>query len=172
MTNDDNIDERTEILERVLNLTLKTADLHAQHLTNVIEYLRPIMPLTAEKLGVLTIDEFAYTDAFIMRFSKLQDLMGSKLFTLALDWAEEGPYPNFLDKLHALERLGCIPGAQKWLDLREMRNYLAHDYPDDCERIAHFFNSAFELTPFLLICLVNLKNFVTETTSKKNEYLR
>jgi hypothetical protein len=157
-------------IKEVLDLILKTADLHANRMIQAMNYLSPMMPMTGDKLNMLTMDQLAYSDTFIGRFSKLQDIMGAKLFGLVLEWAEEGPYDTFLDKLHALERLGCISDAQQWIKLRDMRNYLSHDYPDELNRAAGYFNEAYAMTSFLLSCLENIKSFV-DTTTRKREAL-
>jgi hypothetical protein len=50
------------------------------------------------------------------------------LLRLTLD-----PLPDdapFVQKLYRLERLGAVPSAEGWRLLREVRNGLAHDYPD------------------------------------------
>lgn len=41
------------------------------------------------------------------------------------------PEAPFAQKLQRLERLGVIPSADTWRLLREVRNSLAHEYPDD-----------------------------------------
>lgn len=36
----------------------------------------------------------------------------------------------FQQKLRRLERLGAVPSADAWRLLRELRNQIAHEYPD------------------------------------------
>jgi len=70
-------------------------------------------------------------DSFIYRFSKIQDYMGEKLFPAVLDML--GEYKSslsFKDILNKLERLEIIPSANKWMNYREIRNTLTHEYPD------------------------------------------
>lgn len=72
------------------------------------------------------LDQLAY------RFSKLQDSMGMKLLPMLLDLAEE-PLPQetpFAEKLQRLERLGALESVDRWRQLREIRNQLAHEYED------------------------------------------
>ena len=75
-------------------------------------------------------------DYFIYRFSKIQDYMGEKLFPAVLDML--GEYKSslaFKDILNKLEKLEIIPSAQKWMDYREIRNTLTHEYPDNEQEI-------------------------------------
>ena len=71
-------------------------------------------------------------DQLAFRFMKLQDSLGEKvlpgLLARSLDpLPEEAP---FVQKLHRLERLGAVPSVERWKSLREVRNGLAHEYPD------------------------------------------
>lgn len=73
------------------------------------------------------LDQAAY------RFMKLQDSLGEKvlpgLLNLTLDPLPE--QATFAEKLQRLERLGAVPSAHSWRLLREVRNSLAHEYPDN-----------------------------------------
>jgi hypothetical protein len=75
---------------------------------------------------VRLLDQLAY------RFAKLQDTLGEKVLPLLLEGAQEPlpPSATFAEKLHRLERLGYIPSAETWRLLRELRNQIAHEYPE------------------------------------------
>lgn len=71
-------------------------------------------------------------DTFIYRFIKLQDLMGEKLFKLFLD--EIGEYKDnmsLLDVLDKLEKFEIISHAYEWMEYRQLRNKLTHEYPNN-----------------------------------------
>ncbi|MDF1883843.1 nucleotidyltransferase substrate binding protein, partial [Sulfurimonas sp. SAG-AH-194-C21] len=71
-------------------------------------------------------------DAFIYRFVKLQDYIGDKLFKeLLRAVAEYKENMSMLDVLDKLEKLEIIPDEDRWLDYREVRNKLTHEYPDN-----------------------------------------
>jgi hypothetical protein len=75
-------------------------------------------------------ENVSFVDQFIYRFFKLQDLMGNRLFKLILDLvAEPIEGKSFIDILNRLEKLGLIDSVEAWLELRELRNELAHEYP-------------------------------------------
>ena len=73
------------------------------------------------------------TDQILFRFAKLQDTMGLRLIPATLDVLLE-PYEEWSmqDRLNRLEKLGFID-VVLWLEWREIRNRLAHEYPDDSD---------------------------------------
>jgi uncharacterized protein with HEPN domain len=48
------------------------------------------------------------------------------------EWQDEAP---FIDKLNRAEKLGLIPSALQWQELREIRNQTAHEYPAQPELV-------------------------------------
>jgi len=62
--------------------------------------------------------------------------MGEKLFPSVLILL--GEYKSsmaFRDTLNKLERLEIIPSVAKWMEFREIRNTLTHEYPDNEDEI-------------------------------------
>ncbi len=70
------------------------------------------------------------TDQILFRFIKLQDTMGERLIPATLGWLVE-PFEGWpmRDRLDRLEKLGYLD-VEAWLRWRELRNRLAHEYPD------------------------------------------
>ncbi len=92
----------------------------------------------------------AVIDSFIFRFSKMQDAMGKKLFPLTLQLLEEDVENlPFIDWLNRLERLGLIPSAEEWLQLRSLRNLIIHTYPWETEKILKNLKEALKATELL-----------------------
>lgn len=73
-----------------------------------------------------TLDQAAY------RFMKLQDSLGEKVLPglLAQTLDPLPPEAPFAQRLQRLERLGVVPSVEAWRLLREVRNGLAHEYPE------------------------------------------
>jgi len=72
------------------------------------------------------LDQMAY------RFAKLQDSLGEKVLPTLLELSEEPIEPSapFVQKLERLEKIGLIPSANLWRQLRQIRNSIAHEYPE------------------------------------------
>ena len=70
------------------------------------------------------------TDQILFRFMKLQDALGERLIPATLSELRE-PFEDWpmRDRLDRLERLGYLD-VELWLRWREVRNRLAHEYPD------------------------------------------
>ncbi len=70
------------------------------------------------------------TDQILFRFMKLQDALGERLIPATLGMLAEAfeDWP-MRDRLDRLEKLGYLD-VESWLRWRELRNRLAHEYPD------------------------------------------
>lgn len=91
-------------------------------------------------------------DQILFRFTKLQDAIGNRLIPATLSSLKE-PFEEWpmIDRLNRLEKLGFI-NTDEWLSWREIRNRLAHEYPDHPEvRYAAILN-AIEAASALLGC--------------------
>ena len=82
------------------------------------------------------------TDQILFRFTKLQDAIGQRLIPATLAMMQE-PYEEWamLDRLNRLEKLGFID-VDCWLGWREIRNRLAHEYPEhDDMRLSNLYQA-------------------------------
>jgi hypothetical protein len=75
-------------------------------------------------------DQLRLLDQLLFRFTKLQDALGARLIPATLgalsEPAEDWP---MIDRLNRLERLGYL-NVDAWLRWRQIRNQLAHEYPE------------------------------------------
>ena len=66
-------------------------------------------------------------DAFVSRYGRLQDTLGDKLPPVMLRTSLQKTGSQ-LDNLLRAEKLGWIESTQEWVELRELRNRLVHEY--------------------------------------------
>ena len=80
--------------------------------------------------------------------------MGSSLFPRLLAAVGESDDSfTLIDKLHRLEKLGVITDTAVWLDMRKLRNHIAHEYPDQPELTAEYLNQVYALSSQLFLSL-------------------
>lgn len=148
---------------KVLDGILTVAKIHEMRLQEVMNRLKHRIPLTSEDVATFTMEDYLHWDMFVLRFSKLQDLMGTKLFKVFLEYIGHVVEPyTIIDCLHSLEKLDIIEDINNWQDLRQMRNHLSHDYPDSPELTAQYLNQAYNLAPHLFAVLDNIDRFVLD----------
>lgn len=95
------------------------------------------------------LEKFAL-NTIVFRFSKLQDLIGAKIFRSYLEFAglsTEGF--GFFDILKEIEKEGIVD-IDSWIELRDIRNDIAHDYPDDFDDMIDRLNLLIEKSDLLI----------------------
>lgn len=98
-------------------------------------------PLTAAIMASLEqdVELSEQVDAFVSRFSRLQDTLGDKLLPLYLTLLGE-PRGAAIDNLNRAEKLGLIESAEQWISLRYLRNQMVHEYIEDPDKLAEALN--------------------------------
>lgn len=137
---------------------------NAYHLLRACNLLKPLLPMTGGQFERLTDEQIRTLDQFVLRFTKLQDAMGGRLFPAILGYLQE-PYETqpMLDKLNRLEKLGYLQNAETWQDIRTIRNKFAHDYPDDSDKNAALINLATESAQTMRLMLSLIENKLKQT---------
>lgn len=144
----------------VFSLMLAQCETHARRMQWAKDTLKSFFPLQASQLAILDAATVAIIDQFVGRFAKLQDAMGAKLLPMVLELTkEQGDLDAYLDKLNRLEKIGALASVDEWLELREMRNAFAHDYPEDSELQAAVLNRAYVAADRLIEILHHVKGF-------------
>lgn len=143
-----------------LSQNLERATIEANQLTVAVQETAVLFPLTISKFESLVSKDIAFLDMLTTRFSKLQDIIGAKLFPSVLMLLAEDNAPAFIDKLNRLEKIGYLEDAQWWLDLREIRNKVAYDYPDDTATLVADLNNYVVQAKALLIFWEEFKHKV------------
>lgn len=129
-------------------------------------------PFTIESAHVLASDPdlAERVEAFVSRFSRLQDTIGDKLLPNLLKALGEKTGP-VIDNLDRAERLGWLPSVDDWLAMRQLRNQMVHDYIEDLVVLTDALNAGHHFVPGLcamadsLVAEVN-RRFGTPKTPK------
>ncbi|WP_395947040.1 hypothetical protein [Caedibacter taeniospiralis] len=112
-------------------------------------YLATYMPINLE--AYLALDEvtLSFIDRLIYRFLKLQDTMGEKIFPAILLLAKEDvKKKTFIDILNRLEELEIVD-KNEWLNLREVRNEIAHEYSFNTSEVVDSINLIYHKSDML-----------------------
>ena len=74
--------------------------------------------------------ELAILDAYLKRFSAIQDFLGAKILPMLFESAGI-PSQSMSETLYHAVKEGIIDSLENWVELRDVRNDLEHDYPDE-----------------------------------------
>ncbi len=126
---------------------LEEGYIHLKRIDEAIEeiekkYRFPIDRDKFEKILQNKID-LAFSDQIIYRFSKLQDLIGAKLFKSFLLYQGENVDKPFRDILNRFERIKILD-VEEWFELRQLRNEIAHNYESSQDIAIEILNGIFE----------------------------
>ena len=114
----------------MLNETIEAVNINIKRARADFEEIRSWDNLTPEIFE--NNEKRRVVDSFIFRFTKIQDLIGEKLFKEILDKVGEfRRNMSFTDILDKAEKLEIIDSADKWSNFRELRNSLSHEYPSN-----------------------------------------
>jgi len=115
-----------------LHKYLNECDKHLQRIEEAYSDIEESIPLSVGKYKTLSKDEVQAIDQYLYRFSKLQDTLGQKIFRLILNIYDplDESIP-FIDVLNKLEKLDFLESAKEWINLRDKRNKIAHQYDDE-----------------------------------------
>jgi hypothetical protein len=152
---------------QTLMSSIEIGDTHADRLEKALIHLQHLFPFTPDTWQNLQDEELGYLELLTGRYAKLQDLIGSKIFPLILAMLqEETEGLSFLDILNKLEKLTIVPTAQWWISMRELRNHITHEYPDNPKLMASNLNKAVESSKTLLRFWHNLKLKINNILAK------
>lgn len=110
--------------------TFETCALHVKRMEFSKSKVQAFIPLNRDNYYSMDDETIGFLDQYIFRFSKLQDTIGTRLFPQILEsLAEPVTDKAFIDILNRLEKLGILDSAFSWVQLRKIRNDIAHEYP-------------------------------------------
>jgi len=118
---------------------------------------------TVENFNALKIEDKAILDAYLKRFSSVQDFLGAKIFSPLLDIAGINP-GKMSEVLYIIEKEGIIDSLDHWIELREVRNELEHDYPDNLE-------AALQDLKFCINSFASLESYYVNSLNFAQKYI-
>ena len=131
---------------------IEECDIHASRLEKASLHLLPLFPMTEEQLANLPDLDLGFLEILITRFSKLQDTMGAKLFPQLVEMLQQKDIDKmtFIDILNRLEKSELLPSASDWRAMRDFRNHLTHEYPNNPELMVKNLNASLGFVKDLL----------------------
>lgn len=156
-------------LKDSLENAFETGYLHLKRMDFATSKVKKFLPITRDNYSALDEDTIGFLDQFIFRFSKTQDLIGSRIFPLTLQaLAEPVEDKAFIDVLNRLEKLNIIDSAQGWIELRKIRNDIAHEYPSNLNERIDGINILFENLPTFKLILERCSQVLVKHGFKLN----
>lgn len=150
-----------------LELHLEESSIHINRLIDVLNVLEKLYPLTNNKLETISLENKDKLDVLAFRFSKLQDLLGTKIFReylIVLQYPTEDK--NFLELLKELDKEKIID-IDIWSEFRGVRNSISHDYPFEEDEKLDAINYLIKNVKYLINITKKIKdNF--ETINKRD----
>jgi hypothetical protein len=105
-------------------------------------------------------------DAFVARFSRLQDTIGDKLIPAMLELSGESRGPA-MDNLDKAEKFGWIDSADEWMLYRKLRNQMVHEYIEDTRILTDALAAGQQFVPTLIRLSLTVVDEAEKRTSKK-----
>lgn len=154
---------KTLVYKIKLEENLKQSYTHLKRLNDAFTELKSRykfpMDENSYKKIINSIQDLAFSDQIIYRFSKLQDTIGAKLFKGLLLYQGENINKPFLDILNQLEKIDIVD-VDEWFELRDLRNEIAHDYENNDYLAIDILNNIFELKKDLEKILNSVKSLI------------
>ena len=116
-----------------LDVALRQCARHAEVMQSAMRQMPTL--LSAEILAQQTTELTQLLDQFVLRFTKLQDTLGTHVLRQFAVQILVEPVEDlaFIEVLNLLERRGYLT-AEGWAEQRSTRNALTHEYPEDPRR--------------------------------------
>lgn len=126
----------------LLREELDNLDKAASHLAFSVDRTRAL--ITRKEW---TLEELERLESLSSRFARLSDLLTQRIMRL-IDDLELTPEGTLLDRIHRAEKRGWVDDANKLIQIRELRNLIAHEYAAD--KMVEIYQAVAALAPDLL----------------------
>ena len=146
----------TETLASQLSLMAAAASVLAESQSRVTVFKDL---LTADDTASLSAGQRESCEALTSRFARLNDFLVQRMFR-TIDRLELIDDSSVIDRLERAEARGLIDSAERWRQLRMLRNEIAHDYLiEAADRVLH---EALEASTELLQTAGRVQAYVRE----------
>ena len=98
-------------------------------------------------------------DALTSKFARCSDILTQRILkTVVFILREEAP--TFVDRMNLCEKLGAIPSAKSLIEIRDLRNTIAHEYAVD--DLLELYADTLKLCPQLIDASKSAEIFVED----------
>jgi len=141
---DDDKQQRVLFLSCVVRKEIK----HLRYSANKF-FQQPFTLVRAEQLSK---DEVLaeQLEAFSSRFCRLQDTIGDKLLPAWLAMLNEKAKVS-IDNFDKAEKIGFLPSVDTWLELRQLRNQMIHEYIEDVAVLVDALQTCYQHLDFIIL---------------------
>ena len=122
-----------------LNFYLNIIQNSLNDVDNYINKISSFLPINYPNYNELIAHHKDTIDAIAFRFNKIQSTLGEKVFKYFLEEIGYDTNKSFLEILNEIEKLGIVD-RKKWIEFREIRNKVSHDYPEEIGEIIENLN--------------------------------
>jgi predicted nucleotidyltransferase len=146
-------------LEKIkLTKYFNECDKHLLRIEDAFADTSDVIPLTVKGYENLSKDKIQAIDQYLFRFAKLQDSIGDRIFKLIFNqYNQNNEIVPFIDMLNQLEKLGFLHSSKEWINLRNIRNNIAHQYDDVPEEMSKAINDIFTQKDIIKDIYLSLK---------------
>jgi len=149
-----------------LELYFTEATKHINLIEESLDVLQQALPLQ-DYDALNQLQRFAL-NALIFRFSKLQDLIGAKIFRNYLEYTGYNTVDkSFFDILKEIEKENIVD-IDTWDELRELRNKIAHEYPQELDEMLESINLFIEKASSLIQIAIKLEQKFNEIKKQRS----
>jgi hypothetical protein len=142
----------------LLREELDNPDKAASHLAFSVDRTRAL--ITRKEW---TLEELERLESLSSRFARLSDLLTQRIMRL-IDDLELTPEGTLLDRIHRAEKRGWVDDASKLIQIRELRNLIAHEYAVD--KMVEIYQAVATLAPDLLALVPRVIAYAHALTQK------
>lgn len=96
-------------------------------------------------------------DALTSKFARCSDILTQKVLKTQVFLLREEA-PTFIDRMNLCEKLGAIPSARSLIEIRDLRNTIAHEYAVD--DLLELYGDVLKLCPQLIEAAKSAELFV------------